>query len=383
MRVVSVPTSRAWAGRQSLAALRHLPHDQYRHAQRGSLLLHPARIGQHDIGAAHQRDEVAVRQWRHEADAVDVAEHGAQRHRDLGVRVERQHDLSAAVRQLAQRGGDAAQRRAVILAPVHGDDDQSPRGIEAQVRSRSARRRQKRIDAAVAGDVDRCRSDPFGRQRAGGGSGRGEVDAGDLRDDAAVHLLRERLVAAAAQARLDMHDGDARISGGLRGGEGGGGVALHDDGSGRGGGDDRRQRRQRRCDDIRRGLPALHDVEVDLGRDAEFRQRIAQHLAVLPSRDDDGLQRLMRGESEDNRCQLDRLRACPDDAQDRCSRHSVAPRPRNEFYEQPDGWRQAPNAARAGSGGGDPLHPKHGEEPPLPRRRLGLYFPAPITGCHR
>lgn len=60
--------------------------------------------------------------------------------------------------------------------------------------------------------------------------GGGEVEAGDLRDQTAVHFLWERAEwVTRPKTRLDMADGDFAIEGGHGSGEGGSGVALDDD----------------------------------------------------------------------------------------------------------------------------------------------------------
>ena len=56
----SVPTMAAVPGLDALGALGDLAQHQHRLAQRGSLFLHPAAVGEDDVGAGHQVDELDV-----------------------------------------------------------------------------------------------------------------------------------------------------------------------------------------------------------------------------------------------------------------------------------------------------------------------------------
>ena len=138
----------------------------------------------------------------------------------------------------------------------------------------------------------------------------GEMQARQLGDQAAVGLLREGVEqVVGAQARLDVADGDLLVEGGQGAGEGGGGVPLHQDEIGAMGLELFPQPLQGRTGDVGEGLLRGHQGQVMVGGEAEQAHHLGDHLAVLPGEHHAGAELARPLERQDDRSQLDGLRA--------------------------------------------------------------------------
>ncbi len=84
-------------------------------------------------------------------------------------------------RRWARHGDDPAARKVGRYTP----DQRRGRLTRAQ----QVANMEQGIDAAVAGDMDACRIDPFRPQRLRGALRRGEMKVGQHRDDAAIAFL--------------------------------------------------------------------------------------------------------------------------------------------------------------------------------------------------
>jgi hypothetical protein len=207
------------------------------------------------------------------------------------------------------------------------------------------------VDHGVAGDVHRGGVGALGQQVVARTGGRCEVQRRDHPGDAAIELLGEGIAeVVGAQPGLDMPEGNAAVESAHRAGHDGGGVAL---------GQHKRRRkiRQHRVEAVQdapgqRGerLPRLHQVEIDVRRDAEDAKRLGYQLAVLASRDDDGVAPVGRAQRRDDRRHLDAFRARADDAEHRAptSPGGAAPRAHRQRarWSMPrPSFRKGPSAA--------------------------------------
>ena len=142
------------------------------------------------------------------------------------------------------------------------------------------------------------------------GLGRGEMQRHQRRRQPAVGFFRKRRPdVAGPEPRLDVADRDAPVEAGQRRHQDRGRVSLHERhvGMRRGepsvdaGHQPRRQLGQR--------LIGTHHVELGIHRDAEPIDDLAEHLLVLPGRDDRAREIAGVPERRDHRGQLDGLRA--------------------------------------------------------------------------
>ena len=139
-----------------------------------------------------------------------------------------------------------------------------------------------RVDHGVAGDVDRGGVDIFAAQRLSRRLGRREMLVGDRRDDAAVHLLGPRLIdIARAQARLHMAHRHLAVIGGERPDHRGRGVALDDHAIGPFGIHHIAKTGEQPCGEAVERLARLHQIEIDIGREAGDAQHLIEQPAML------------------------------------------------------------------------------------------------------
>ena len=139
------------------------------------------------------------------------------------------------------------------------------------------------VDDGVAAQCDVFRRYAFGEQVAAGLHRRREMPARQTRDHGAVDFFRERAVGiTGAQSGFDVCHRDALVKGCQRSGKRCRGVALHHHHVGSvllvGEG----QVFDQAGGEFRQGLVLAHQVQVDVGLEAKTRQRLVQHLAVLP-----------------------------------------------------------------------------------------------------
>lgn len=209
---------------------------QQRQAEGGRFLLHPARIAEQQIAAAHAVDHRRMVERGRQADRVMAAEQGPHRAGDVGIGME--HDLDgeiAAFRQSDERRRQRAEPGSPILAPVTSDEQ----AHRALARDLPAKARQalelgeEGVDAAVAGDVDLAIA-IFGAKIGGGGCGRREQHVGESVDFAAEFLLGPwRGGVEAAQTGLDMGEWQGVAARGAGPAERARRIALDDDEAGR------------------------------------------------------------------------------------------------------------------------------------------------------
>ncbi len=174
-----------------------------------------------------------------------------------------------------------------------------------------------RVDHRVAGDVDRGGIDVLALQRFGRGRGRRAVQRGDRADDLAVDLLGPGMMdIAAAQARLDVGDGDLAVVSGDRRGHRCGGVALDDDPVGPLLVHHLAERDEQRGRERIERLVGLHQVEVVIGHDPRDLEHLVEHRAVLRAHANPALEAGVRGQSMDQREQLDRFRPGTENRED-------------------------------------------------------------------
>lgn len=170
---------------------------------------------------------------------------------------------------------DVAHRLSVVLAPVTGEGHDA---VVYIIDIRELRPGETLAGGGVAqGVYDRVAGDPdtaldvLAPEILSVALGGGEVEGGELAGHAAVHLLGPGAPAVVgAQPGLDVADGDARVEGGKRGGEGRGRVPVDED-------EPRLLLLQHRAEAlqhaggyVREGLAAFHYVEVVLRPDAEL-----------------------------------------------------------------------------------------------------------------
>jgi len=182
---------------------------------------------------------------------------------------------------------------------------------------RPSRDHAKRIDHRVPRDGDVVSRDPLGHEIVAGVRGGGEVRRGHHRGHAAIRFLRKGAgQVVGAKPSLHVPHRNPLIEGGERGGGHRGGITLHEDvgralaeeGFGEGGHGARREDAQL--------LPVLHQLEVDVGRDAESPQRLTQHLAVLGRGQHERLEPGMIPEGRIHRGHLDGFGSGPNDKRD-------------------------------------------------------------------
>ena len=237
---------------------------------------------------------------------------------------------------------------APVLAAVRGDDDQ-PRSPSTTRLRRAGRRTatsspaaQRSASMPVLPVTKICSTGMFSRTRfCEVRRGRREVEAGDLRDQLAVQLLRERrqVEAAGAQAGLDVDDRDPQVERGQRRRHRRAGVAVDEHRGGNLAAEDllvawrvaagrRTTRRQksskRRITDATRSFScarASPTQSVDVGRRSRRARRSPATIWwCWPVETTTGAKELALAQREDDRDELDRLRAA-------CRRRPGSPAP--------------------------------------------------------
>ena len=210
-------------------------------------------------------------------------------HRWVLVQRQQQGGVGMALEQLEEAAGDRAQRLAPVLAPVHCGQDHAA-GLPIQPWHLAAGgcrgHLQQRVDHGVARGVDLAHhpgSAQVGRRLIGGS----KMQLGDLGDQAAVGLLRERIKdVVGAQASLHVAHGNLVVEGGQGCSKGGGGIALHQHQIGPVLGKFQPQALQGRTGHMGQGLLGGHQGQIALGLKAKQRHHLGHHLAVLTGEHD-------------------------------------------------------------------------------------------------
>ena len=185
-----------------------------------------------------------------------------------------------------------------------------------------------RVDGRATGHVDRLGGDALAEQVVAGAFGVGEMQRGQRCNHSAVGFLREgHQSVSRPQPGFHVGDRDLSVEAHQRRGDDRGGVALYD-------GHVRRRtvevlvhaRDEPRCQRGER-LARSHHVEVPIGDDVQCRQRLLEHLSMLCRRDDRQVQFRASADLVDDRCQLDRLGAGPDEDRHpvRLAHHATCP----------------------------------------------------------
>ena len=205
----------------------------------------------------------------------------------------RKHETQLGVfaTQLKQGFADVFQSLTEVFAPVGGDQDhilirEEVGGLALiGVLCPFLLDQADGVDDGVAALRDVFRRNAFSEQVAGGLAGGREMPARQTRDHGAVDFFRKGAVRVArAQSGFHVCHGDALVEGRQRTCKGRGGVTLHDHhvrpvllvGVG--------QAFDQSGGEFRQGLVVAHQAQVDVGLEAKTRQRLVQHLAVLPGR---------------------------------------------------------------------------------------------------
>jgi hypothetical protein len=209
------------------------------------------------------------------------------------------------------------QRRAEVLAPVRGDQQQPlPRGGPELRRIDPLRGPQQRVDDGVARDVHAVAGRAFADQVVGGALRRREVQRRQARHQQAVHLLRERLAQIArAQPRFDVRERYVAVEAAQCGDHHGGGVALCEHQCRRLLGEDRVEGRDHPRGEVRERLAGTHQVEVAVGPHTEEGVDLIEHLAVLRRRQHTDAQVAAGGQRAHHGRHLHRLGPGSDHAQ--------------------------------------------------------------------
>jgi hypothetical protein len=223
-------------GFHGLGPLGFIAQDQDGLAERRSLLLYAARIGDEDVSPPHQVHKGNVVQRRDQKNVVQVGEPAVDRVEHVGIAMHRVHDLHVVPPgQLGKGGANALKTTAEALAPVCGDHNQFLRRIQlGPVRGRQLPllqpifHVQNRIDPRVAGDMDAGAVHPLLLQVAGGAWGGGKVQVGHARRQDAVHFLGKGPPGIpGAQAGFHVGYGHPAVECRQRSTQGGGGIPLH------------------------------------------------------------------------------------------------------------------------------------------------------------
>ena len=304
-----------------LGALGGVAHHQHRLAQRRGLLLDAAGIGQDQGAAVHQVDERQVVLRLDEVDIANLAQQAA--HRLLYLRVQVHRIDHVQLRMLAgnacQRGADALEAGAEVLAPVPGHQHHAPGRVEkgealgqalAQLRvaANAPLHLQQCIDHRVAGDMDGLGRDALGQQVAARRGGGCEMPARQGAGELAVGLLGPgRIQVAGAQAGLDMANRNALVEGRQRCRQRGGGIAVHQHRVGPPAREHGAHAGEHAGGDVGQVLPGLHQIEVELGLDPEQAEHLVEHLPVLRGDADPGVEARQCLQLLDQRRHLDGL----------------------------------------------------------------------------
>jgi len=118
------PVRNAVPAAYALRALGGVAHHQDRLAQRGGLLLDPARVSQHQPAMRHQRHEVPITLRRDEADVWQATQQPLDVHQHVRVEVNRVDEtvVREALCQRRDRLADLLYALPEVLAAVPGDE---------------------------------------------------------------------------------------------------------------------------------------------------------------------------------------------------------------------------------------------------------------------
>ena len=149
------PDQRVVTARDRFRPLGALAQQQQRHAEQRRFFLHPPGIGKDQIGVEHRSQHCIMAAWRLKRDVRSCAEEFLHRRSHARVRVQDDEDADAAFAgDLAQRRGDRRQALAPAFPAMTGDQQ----ALDSPVTHLcpANRPRQRRVDAGVAGDMDRA-----------------------------------------------------------------------------------------------------------------------------------------------------------------------------------------------------------------------------------
>jgi len=176
---------------------------------------------------------------------------------------------------------------------------------------------EQRVDNRVAGDVDRIGRGAFFDQIGLRPGGRGKVKVRHAAGEPAVHFFRPgRVFVVGAQARFDMPDPDFGVVGGKAGAQRGGGVAVNQHDVGCPGAEYVAHAEQHVARDVAQVLPRLHQVQIEIGLDAEDVEHLVEHLPVLGGDADFCINARIRREDLHDRRHLDGFGACTKNGED-------------------------------------------------------------------
>ena len=175
-----------------------------------------------------------------------------------------------------------------------------------------------RVDDGVAGDHDSIRRHRFPQERPARVRRRRKVNRGGQRRDPAVHLFRKRIAQiVASQAGLHVRHRNSRVERRHRGRQHGGGVPLHDHEIGSRLGQNVAHPGEHAGRQAGQILRPIHHIQIEIRNDAEQRQRLIEHLAVLRRADHERREPGSFLQCVDDWRQLDRFRAGSYDDGDR------------------------------------------------------------------
>ena len=265
-----------------------LAERQARHSEHGGFLLHASGVREHQLGAVHHIEELAVAEGLDQVQVREAAEAVAEAvtlQHDPGARVGREDDRHPVLHRLHDvQEGKRVLEAVDVGRPMHGHqrvgarrqaesaDQLRPSGVGSVA--------QQRIDHDVPHEEDLLRSHALASEMIVRFQAGGEAEIGDRVGEDAIDLLGHEAVAA-AQARLDVGDGDRQLGGGQRARQGRIHVAHHHQQIGPLGEQHRLHRQQHP-----RGLLGMRtgpDAEVDVGRtDLQVREeRIRERRIVV------------------------------------------------------------------------------------------------------
>ena len=250
------------------------------------------------MARGHEVVEVEHLERVDDVQAVEAVELLMRRLADERVHVDRVDRLGVGV--LLHHAADGAEHAvhglAQVLAAVRRDEDEAGalRPLELGVGVALANGGAQGVDAGVSGDPDlRLRLVLIQKVPLAGLSGGEVVLAHDV-DGLAVELLGPGAVdVVRAQAGLDVPHGNLQVEARERRGEAGRGVAMDQDHVGFLVLEDGLELEQHVARDVEQRLARLHDRQVMVGCHVEDAQHLVEHLAVLASHGDDGLELIL------------------------------------------------------------------------------------------
>ena len=147
------------------------------------------------------------------------------------------------------------------------------------------------------------------KQRLAGSLSRRKMKIGDLADHPAVDLFGKwGVFVLGAQPGLDVANLYMLVISGQRPAQRRGGIALHQHHGGLFLGDYAVQALDGAGSHLGQALPGLHDIQVDVGLDAEHAHRLIEHLAVLAGETHPGGEQVLPPvEFHDHRGQFNRF----------------------------------------------------------------------------